>query len=77
MPFNSKKYQAEYYQKNKDKINEYRRNYNKNVMNKTKTHFGGYLDRELIEQLEKKLKKDNLTKSEFLRKKIIEYLEKD
>ena len=69
-----KEYQAEYFQKNKERINEYRKQYNKNVMSKLKKEFHVSVDRDIMEDLENKLLKDGLTKADFLRKAIQEYL---
>lgn len=76
MAYNHKQYQAEYYQRNKDRLNEYKKEYQKNVVRKENKHFGVYIEKDLSEQLEKKLLKDGITKADFLRKAIIEYLKK-
>lgn len=41
---------------------------------KTRKHFGALLDRDLVESMEKKLEEDNVTKANWLRSKIYEYL---
>jgi len=76
MAYNQKQYQAEYYQKNKDRLNEYKKEYQKNVVRKENKHFGAYIDKDLTEELEKKLTKEGITKADFLRKAITEYLKK-
>lgn len=74
MAFDMKKYQAEYYQRNKDRLNSYKKKYDRDVTRVDNKKFGAYIDRDLMEKFEKKLRKDGITKSDFLRDKIIEYL---
>ena len=72
-----KRYMAEYFQKHKSRINEYRKNYDKNVTRKYKKNLGVYIEKDLIEKFENKLVKDNLTKTDFVKQKILEYLKED
>lgn len=54
-----------------DKWNEYQNNYRKNHYKQISAH----LDPTLVDNLKEKLKKDNISLVDFLRKVIDEYLE--
>lgn len=70
----TKAYQAEYYQRNKERLNKYKKDYAKNVTNKLYKRFAVYLDKDLMNELEKYLIKNNITKTDFVKKCIMEYL---
>lgn len=76
MAYNQKQYQAEYYQRNKDKLNEYKKEYQANVVRKNTKSFHVQIEKDLMAEFEKKLTKDGITKADFLRKAITEYLKK-
>lgn len=71
-----KAYQAEYYQKNKERLNEYKRKYHKDVKLKNYKEIHFDLPKELVEEFEVKLKKEGLTKTEVLTKAIEKYIGK-
>lgn len=41
---------------------------------KTRKHFGALLERDLVESIEYKLLENNMSKADWLRSKILEYL---
>lgn len=76
MAFDKKKYQAEYYQRNKERLNEYKKDYQAKVTKVNQKQLAVNIDRDVIEEFEKKLTKEGITKADFLRKAITEYLKK-
>lgn len=76
MAYNQKQYQAEYYQRNKDRLNEYKKEYQANVVRKNTKSFHVQIEKDLMAELEKKLTKDGITKVDFLKNAIMEYLKK-
>lgn len=71
-----KAYQAEYYQKNKERLNEYKKNYEKNVMRKRYKHYVVYVPLDISEEFDKKLIQTGETITEVLNKAIEKYIGK-
>lgn len=71
-----KAYQAEYYQRNKERLNEYKRKYHKDVHLKNYKDLHFYLAKDLAEEFEAKLKEEGLTMTEIIVKAIEKYVGK-
>lgn len=76
-PNATKKYQAEYYQRNKERLNAYKREYEKNVMRGRNKRYGFYVDRELAGEFEEKLAKNGENITDVLLKAIKKYIGKE
>lgn len=70
-------YYREYYKKNKERLNEYKRNYSKNVMYKNYKKFSAFIDKEKAKLFEAKLIKDKMTATDFIVKAIEDYIKKE
>lgn len=73
------KYQKEYYVKNKEERTAYKKEYyqrKKDEINKESKKLNTRVEREKAERLERILKKEGKTVSEFMREAIEEYLQK-
>lgn len=74
MGTNRAEYMREYYQKNKEHIQAYKREYSKNNMYKRFKKICAFVDRDLCEKFENKLLEDKINITDFITKKIEEYV---
>lgn len=71
-----KAYQAEYYQKNKERLNEYKRKYHKDVRLRDYKDVHFYLAKDIAEEFEAKTQKEGITMTEVIVKAIEKYIGK-
>lgn len=67
-------YFREYYKKNKEKLQNYNKNYSKTVVYKKYRKICAFVDRELCDKFDKKLAEDKTNITDFITKKIEEYV---
>ena len=74
MGTNRAEYMREYYKKNKERLQNYNKNYSKTVVYKKYRKICAFVDRELCEKFDKKLAEDKTNITDFITKKIEEYV---
>lgn len=67
-------YHREYYQRNKERLQEYKRNYSKNKMYKQYKKYSAFVDRDLAEKFDKKLEENNDNITDFIQRAVEKYV---